>query len=156
MFESLETTALAIWVGESLWGYPIVLALHAVGLAIVAGFFIMLDLHLLRVIRAVPLTAFLSMFTLTWIGFVINALSGTALFTSQATTFAASTTFLIKISAVLAGVIIGILIQRQLKIHATDWDDADARVASSVTGLAVLSLTCWMVAIFAGRLTAYL
>lgn len=156
VFEWLESTALAIWVGESLWGYPIVLGLHAVGLAIVAGFFIMLDLHLLRVIRAVPLTAFLSLFRLAWTGFAINALSGSALFSSQATTFAESAPFLIKISAVFAGVIVGVAIQRQLKMHAADWDSDGARVASSVTGLAVLSLVCWIVAIFAGRLTAYL
>jgi hypothetical protein len=156
VFEWLETTALAIWVGESLWGYPIVLGLHAVGLAIVVGFFIMLDLHMFRVIRVVPFTAFLSLFRLAWIGFVINALSGTALFSSQATTFAASTPFLIKISAVFSGVIVGIIIQRQLKLRAADWDGADSRVDSSAVTLAVLSLICWTVAIFAGRLTAYL
>ena len=37
MFEWLELTPVAIWVGESLWGYPIMLGLHAVGLAIVVG-----------------------------------------------------------------------------------------------------------------------
>ena len=156
VFEWLENSALAIWVGESLWGYPIVLGLHAVGLAIVAGFFIMLDLHLLRVIRAVPFTAFLSLFRLAWVGFIINALSGLALFSSQATTFAESAPFLIKISAVLSGVIVGIFIQRQLKLRATDWDTADTRVESSATALAALSLVCWIGAIFAGRLIAYL
>jgi len=156
VFEWLETTALAIWVGESLWGYPIVLGLHAVGLAIVAGFFLMLDLRLLRVIRVLPLSAFLSLFRLTWIGFVINALSGAALFTSQATTFASSKTFLIKITAVLVGVIVGVFMQRRLESRATDLDSPDAGVESSTTGLAALSLLCWIVAIFAGRLTAYL
>jgi hypothetical protein len=156
VFEWLETTALAIWVGESLWGYPIVLGAHAVGLAIVAGFFLMLDLRLLRVIREIPFAAFLSLFRLVWIGFAINAFSGTALFTSQATTFAASTPFLIKISAVFAGVIVGIFIQRRIKLRAADWDNADTNIESSATALAVLSLACWIVAIFAGRLTAYL
>jgi hypothetical protein len=87
VFEWLETSALAIWVGESLWGYPIMLGLHAVGLAIVVGIFVMLDLRMLRVIRGISFDAFLSLFRLAWIGLIINALSGTALFTSQATTF---------------------------------------------------------------------
>ena len=47
MFEWLETTAPAIWVGESLWGYPIMLGCHVVGLAIVVGLFMMRDLRLL-------------------------------------------------------------------------------------------------------------
>jgi hypothetical protein len=156
VFEWLETTALAIWVGESLWGYPIMLGMHAIGLAIVVGIFIMLDLRMLRVIRGVSFYAFLSLYRLAWIGLVFNALSGSALFTSQATTFVESAPFLIKISAVIAGVIVGILIQRRLKLRAADWDTADTNFESADTALATLSLVCWIGAIFAGRLIAYL
>ena len=156
VFEWLETTALAIWVGESLWGYPIMLGMHSIGLAIVVGIFVMLDLRMLRVIRGVSFDAFLSLYRLAWTGLLFNALSGSALFTSQATTFVESTPFLIKISAVISGVIIGIFIQRRLKLRAADWDDAGTNIESSATALAALSLVCWVGAIFAGRLIAYL
>jgi hypothetical protein len=76
VFEWLETTALAIWVGESLWGYPIMLGMHAIGLAIVVGIFVMLDLRMLGVVRGVSFTAFLSLYRLAWIGLLFNALSG--------------------------------------------------------------------------------
>ena len=108
VFEWLESSALAIWVGESLWGYPIMLGLHAIGLAIVVGIFVMLDLRMLRVIRGVSFNAFLSLFRLAWIGLIVNTLSGSSLFTSQATTFVESAPFLIKISSVIAGGIVGI------------------------------------------------
>jgi len=156
VFEWLETTALAIWVGESLWGYPIVLGMHAIGLAIVVGIFIMLDLRILRVIRDVSFDAFLSLFRLAWIGLLVNTISGSALFTSQASTFVESAPFLIKISSVIAGVIVGIVIQRRLKLRAADWDIADTNIESSARALAALSLVCWIGAIFAGRLIAYL
>ncbi len=156
MFEWLETSALAIWVGESLWGYPIMLGMHAIGLAIVVGIFVVLDLRILRLIRGVSFHAFLSLYRLAWIGLLFNALSGSALFTSQATTFVESAPFLIKISAVISGVIVGIFIQRRLKSRAADWDYADTNIESSTTALAVLSLVCWIGAIFAGRLIAYL
>ena len=156
MFESLETSALAIWVGESLWGYPIMLGMHAIGLAIVVGIFVMLDLRMLRVIRGVSFNAFLSLFRLAWIGLIINALSGTALFTSQATTFVESAPFLIKISGVLAGVVLGVLIQKRLKERVADWDQSGENIESSAKMLAALSLVCWIGAIFAGRLIAYL
>ncbi len=156
VFEWLETTGLAIWVGESLWGYPIVLGMHAIGLAIGVGIFVMLDLRMLRVIRGVSFNAVLSLYRLAWIGLLINAISGSALFTSQATTFVENVPFLIKISAVIAGVIVGISIQRRLKMRAADWDNADANIELSVTALAALSLACWIGAIFAGRLIAYL
>ncbi len=67
-----------------------------------------------------------------------------------------SAPFLIKISAVIAGVILGIVIQRRLESRADDWDDADANIESSAIVLASLSLVCWIGAIFAGRLIAYL
>ncbi len=156
VFEWLESSALAIWVGESLWGYPIMLGMHAIGLAIVVGIFVMLDLRMLRVIRGVSFTAFLSLFRLAWIGLIINTLSGSSLFTSQATTFIESAPFLIKISAVIAGVILGVFIQRRLKLRAADWDISDNNIESSTTALAALSLFCWIGAIFAGRLIAYL
>jgi len=156
VFEWLETTALAIWVGESLWGYPIVLGMHAIGLAIVVGIFVMLDLRILRVIRDVSFDAFLSLFRLAWIGLLVNTISGSALFTSQASTFVESAPFLIKISSVIAGVIVGIVIQRRLKLRAADWDIADTNIESSARALAALSLVCWIGAIFAGRLIAYL
>jgi len=156
VFEWLETSALAIWVGESLWGYPIMLGTHAVGLAIVVGIFVMLDLRMLRVIRGVSFNAFLSLFRLAWIGLIFNTLSGTALFTSQATTFVESAPFLIKISAVLAGVVLGVLIQKRLKARVAEWDESGANIESSAKVLATLSLVCWIGAIFAGRLIAYL
>jgi len=156
VFEWLENTSLAIWVGESLWGYPIMLGTHAIGLAIVVGIFVMLDLRMLRVIRGVSFNAFPSLFRLAWIGLLFNTVSGSALFSSQATTFVESAPFLIKIASVIAGVVLGIFIQRRLRSRAADWDAADTNIESSATALAALSLVCWIGAIFAGRLIAYL
>jgi hypothetical protein len=57
---------------------------------------------------------------------------------------------------VIAGVIVGVFIQRRLRLRVADWDSADSNVESSATALAALSLVCWIGAIFAGRLIAYL
>jgi hypothetical protein len=132
------------------------ISMHAIGMGIVVGIFLMLDLRLLRVIRGVSFGAFLTLFPLAWIGLAINTLSGSSMFTSQATTFVESTPFLIKISAVISGVVVGIFIQRRLKMRAADWDISDSNIESSASVLAVLSLVCWIGAIFAGRLIAYL
>ena len=156
MFEWIENSALAIWVGESLWGYPIMLGMHAVGLAIVVGIFVMLDLRMLGVIRGVSFAAFQSLFRLAWLGLIVNTLSGSALFSSQATTFVDSVPFLTKITGVILGVVFGILIQCRLKARVNDWDAADSNIESSARGLAAASLICWIGAIFAGRLIAYL
>ena len=98
MFEWLETTPVAIWVGESLWGYPIMLGAHVVGLAIVVGLFVMRDLRLLGMFPGISYASLDSLRNLGWTGFVINAVSGCFLFSSQASFFIENTAFLLKIS----------------------------------------------------------
>ena len=97
IFELLEESALALWVGESLWGYPIMLSLHAVGLSIVVGIFTMLNLRILGLLKDIELSTFKSLYQLSWVGLVINTTSGFSLFSSQATYFVTSKPFLIKI-----------------------------------------------------------
>ena len=70
MFEQLENTSLAIWVGESLWGYPLMLGLHVVGLAIVVGIFSILNLRLLGAFAGMHFAIFRPLIGLAWVGVV--------------------------------------------------------------------------------------
>ena len=156
MFEWLENTGLARWVGESLWGYPIMLGLHVVGLAVVVGIFVMRDLRLLGAFDGIAYGSLAGVVRLGWSGFAINALSGLALFTSQAATFVQSTPFLLKIGSIfLAAICAGILAHRA-RGEATTWDASGIAPPGSVRAVAVVSLTLWISAIVAGRLIAYL
>ena len=156
MFEALENTTAAIWVGESLWGYPLLLGMHVVGLAIVAGIFLMLDLRILGFSKGVSYASFLGLFRLAWFGLAINAISGTALFSSQATVFVENIPFLLKIGSITVGVICAVMIRSKLRDSATDWDASGSATTGSMRLLAVVSLLCWTGAIAAGRLIAYL
>ena len=49
--EWLETTAAAVMVRESLWGFPILVAIHLFGLILSAGIVIWFDLRLLGISR---------------------------------------------------------------------------------------------------------
>ncbi|MGI9221045.1 MAG: DUF6152 family protein [Woeseiaceae bacterium] len=154
MLERLEMSGLSTWVAESLYGYPIVLGLHAIGLAIVVGLLIFVDLRLLGYLSDIRLSSLLGPMKLAWIGFTVNALSGFALFSSQATYIIYSTPFLIKIGMVILGAVIAYYIQRQTAKNVDSWE-ADS-VPSSIKAVAAISLVCWMGAIIAGRLIAYL
>ena len=154
VFEWMEQTSFAIWVGESLWSYPILIGLHAVGLAIVVGTLTMVDLRLLNVTSGFRMEALKDLIRLAWAGFVINALSGIALFTSQATTFATNRPFLIKISLIFIAAVSTAVIQQKLRDSGDSWNDES--VPASVRRLAALSILCWLGAITAGRLTAYI
>lgn len=152
MFEWLENTSVAIWVGESLWAYPFMLSLHVVGLAIVVGILSMIDFKLLGGFRGIKVGSMLSLLKFAWIGFLINAVSGVFLFTSQASYFATSTVFLIKLGCIFIGAILTKVMQNQLVAAGVAGNAEDV----SMKGFAVVSLLLWLVAITAGRLTAYI
>jgi hypothetical protein len=155
MFATLETTELATWVAVSLWGYPIMLSLHVIGLAVVVGIFSMRDLCLLGLFRGVQPSAFLGLSKLGWVGFIINALSGFALFASQATVFVTSVPFLVKIACIVVGMILAGVIQSRLRAEA-GLDDPSATITKSTRIIAAVSLMFWLAAIIAGRLIAYI
>ena len=154
-FEWLEYTRLAVWVGESLWGYPIMISLHAIGLGTVVGILVMLDLRVLGSFDGMPFSSLPGLMNIAWAGFVVNLLSGVALFTAQATVFVESTPFLIKIPAIFAALGIAGVMQKQIGKNADSWDTGSL-VSSSAKILAAGSIGLWLIAIIAGRLVAYL
>jgi hypothetical protein len=155
MFAWLENTEVAMWVGISLWGYPILLSLHAVGLAIVVGIFSMRDLRLLGLFPGLQPAAFLPLSKLAWVGFIINAISGLLLFTSQAVTFVNSTAFLVKIGCIVAGMALAGVIQSKLRNELAA-SSGPVVISSATRRIAFVSLLTWLAAIIAGRLIAYL
>jgi hypothetical protein len=154
MFATLENTSVALWVGESLWAYPVLLSVHIIGLAIVVGIFSMRDLRLLGFFHGIRPTAFLPLSKLAWAGFIINAISGVLLFTSQAVTFINNTSFLLKISCIVAGMILAGIIQSRLRGELAD-ADGDTAVSAATRKIAAASLLVWIAAIVTGRLVAY-
>ncbi|MEX0828461.1 MAG: hypothetical protein WD005_05865 [Haliea sp.] len=154
MFEWLESTPAAVWINFSLWGYPIMLALHVIGLSMAAGVFAIRDLRLLGFFDGIAWSSLDSLTRLGWSGFVINAASGSFLFIAQATTFIHNIPFLLKISIIFLAVICAAIIQNRLRKDAVDWDGRGS-VAGEVRLVAAISLALWTGAIVAGRLVAY-
>jgi len=156
VFEWIEGTRLALWVGESLWGYPLLLSLHIIGLAAVVGIFTMLDFRLLGIVKEVALQPLATLFGLAWVGLIINTISGIALFTSQATMFVTNIPFLVKIASIIVGVLISLPILKSVRENGAKWDAGESVPDASVRMWAVASILCWTFATFGGRLIAYL
>lgn len=151
----LESTALADWVGASIWGYPIMLTIHAVGLAIVVGLMAIMCFRFLGVMKGVPVGAVKSIFPFAWFGFAINTVSGSALFTLQASWYVTNVPFLLKIAGIVIGVVMMVLIQKEFK-NAGDSLDNAVDAPKKLKVLAVISLVGWSVAMICGRFIAYL
>ncbi|MBT5331131.1 MAG: hypothetical protein HOL48_05075 [Porticoccaceae bacterium] len=151
----LESTSLANWVGGSLWGYPIMLTVHSVGLAIVVGLVFMMSLRFLGVMKGVPVGSISNIFPFAWFGFAINTISGLSLFTLQASWYITSVPFLLKIAGIIIGVVMMVLIQREFKVAGSSLDTAEDAPQKLKT-FAIISLVAWSVGMIGGRFIAYI
>lgn len=143
----LEQSGLATWIRESgvLYGYPLILFLHTLGLSTVVGLSSAIDLRLLGVASAIPLASLEKTFWLLWAGFALTAATGTLLFVSDATKHASNPAFYVKLTFVALGVVTLTLVRSRV-----------FRRRQRGKFLAVASLGCWFVALSAGRLMAYI
>ena len=143
------------WVRESgsLLGYPTILFLHTMGLAIVAGLNGAIDLRLLGVASKVPLSSLTRFFPFIWMAFGVTALTGAILLIADAETKLASPVFYIKMVFIVLALVNLHLMKR--RIFADPNVDTHP-LPSQATLLASSSLLFWVGATTAGRLMAYL
>ncbi len=153
MLDWLENTAVAVMVQESLWGYPIVLSSHAVGMAILVGIVLMINFRVLGLAPKVPVSALKTMYKVALIGLVINVVSGSMLFVANADAFFESTPFMLKIILLIVGTTLLVMLSRRIFVpNDAAQDYAPTRQARL---LALISSIAWVGVIVMGRLIAY-
>lgn len=155
MLQWLEATGVATFVRESpsLLGYTFVLSMHAAGLAIVVGLNTAISLRLLGVASSIPVAPLAKLLPVMYVGFTINAISGTLLFMASATTMAGNAMFILKMICVVLGFISIELLRA--KVFAQGDVLAEVSLPPRAKLLATFSLVAWGLAIIFGRLTAY-
>lgn len=142
----LEQSGVAIWIRESgvLYGYPLILFLHTLGLSTLVGLSSAINLRLLGFARGIPIASLARLFTLMWTGLALTAVTGLLLFVADATRHWSNPAFTVKLIFVALAVTALALIWR--------------RVFTAGSGgkiLAAVSLASWFGALSAGRLMAY-
>jgi len=100
----LEDTAFSDWVLTSTIGFPLMLSLHAVGMAVAVGLILVLDLRLLGAFDVISYSFLRRALVLSWTGFTINFFSGLALFVPRGIEYVGDPAFLSKILLVTLGV----------------------------------------------------
>jgi len=151
----LESTAYSQWIVSGLTGWPLMLSMHAVGLAFIVGMMMTLNLRVLGFFKPIPFTALGGLMGIGWIGIAMNVFSGLSLFMAQATFYVTSPPFIIKITFIILGIANLHYMQKVLKREAADWDAAGAAPQLGII-LAGSSLLFWTIGVVAGRLIAYL
>jgi hypothetical protein len=156
-FQWLEATALSRWVVESpsLFAFPGILAVHAIGMGFAVGISAVLDLRILGVAPGVPLGEIRRFLPILWLGFWLNAISGTLLLIAYPTKALTNPVFYFKLGLIAVAMTLLVRISRQVFGNTTDPGAGDSAQSPRLRRLAIISLLCWAGAITAGRFLAY-
>jgi hypothetical protein len=150
----IEQSGFCTWVRESpsVWAFPTVLLLHTIGMGLVVGVNAGIDLKILGIAPALPLKPMERFFPILWVGFWVNAVTGTILLAADATTKLRSADFYVK----MAFIALALVTLRMIRNRVFNDPYIDKKPFSpNAKLLAITSLIFWLGAITAGRLMAY-
>lgn len=158
----LEGTGASVWIRESpsLWGFPFILYLHTLGLALIAGLSTAVALAILFLPERLPRAPLAGLFPLMWLGLAINALSGLALLIAYPAKALTNPVFYIKLVAIAGGVAIVAWLERQWRAGpiasaAAGAPGAPPGSTPALRRAAGSLIALWAVATLTGRLLAY-
>jgi hypothetical protein len=136
------------------WSYAAVNGMHIVGIALLFGAIVPLDLRLMGCWRSVRIgTLSRVLVPVAAIGLVLAIAAGLLLFSVRAVQYAGTAVFQIKLALILCAVANALLLRR-----AVEWEIAQdtVRVAPPRLRLAgALSITLWLAVIACGRTIAF-
>jgi hypothetical protein len=140
---------------NSRWTYASVNAAHIVGVALLFGAIVPLDLRLMGWRRTVPIgTMVRVLLPVAIVGLMLALVAGLALFSVRAVKYAATGLFQLKMALVICGLSNAFLLHR-----AVQWESHQAATGLTppprlrVAG--ALSIALWLCVIVCGRMVAY-
>ncbi|HEX5108223.1 MAG TPA: DUF6644 family protein [Vicinamibacterales bacterium] len=156
LLASLEGSGLATRIRDSLFIFPLLESIHVIGLTLVFGTILILDLRLLGLAstgRSVQRIAS-EILPWTWAAFALTAVTGALMFITNAAVYYDNAFFRAKAALlVLAGLnMVAFEVTARRTIH--DWDRAPSAPPAG-RFVAVLSLVIWLAVIVTGRMIGF-
>ena len=150
----LESTALSQWVvgSPSLFAFPGILTLHALGMGFAVGICLALDLRVLGVAPGIALTEMRRFVPIVWAAFWVNAISGVLLLIGYPTKALTNPVFYLKLLLIAVGLVLFRRIGRRVFDSSAPPADSSSQ---PLNRMAIISVVCWVGAITAGRFLAY-
>lgn len=159
MLEWMQNTAFSQWVDSSGWGYPLLLTLHGLGMAVVVGLTVVVGLRVLGFPARAPLGAYRGTLPYLVGGLVVNASTGVALFVHDAVSLFHNISYQIKMLSVAVGLFVLWRLFSRVVNPAAEAEAAGSVLVPSARakGLAVAAILIWWLSVItSGRLVAYL
>jgi hypothetical protein len=148
VLEALGGSALAQWLRFSRWSYAAVNTAHVLGIVLLVGAILPLNLRLIGLWRSVPLEPLTRvLIPVATTGLVLAMATGALLFITRATEYAALDLFFVKLALIATGAI------HALSVHLGSGLENASRSRLRLAG--ATSLSIWLAAMVSGRMLAF-
>jgi len=154
-FDWLQGSPLSVAIRDSTWLYPAIETGHYIGLCLLVGGIMLIDLRVLGMARALPLRAMIGLLPIVWAGFIINVATGSLLFAYRAARLAENDAFQLKMTLMVLAGLNALAFDVAVRRNGSNWLDAD-RPPLPVKAFATLSFVLWLGVVTTGRWMAYL
>jgi hypothetical protein len=151
----METSALGQLMRDSVWLFPAAEILHFVGLSLLIGSVLVVDLRLLGVIRMVSYQAVYKFLPLSLIGFGINLFTGVLFCFTDPFRYYPNLAFRIKLVLILLAGLNALWFKLAVFAKSVDLSAEDS-VGLAAKIIALFSVLIWFSVIVLGRLIPYL
>jgi hypothetical protein len=153
----LESTQLAMFVSQSSWGFAALEMIHVTATTFVFGMITIVDLRLIGVASkgSAVTDLYRDVIPLTWIAFVVAAITGSLLFIGQAMEYSENIAVRMKF-ALLVLIAINMLAFRLIIYPGVSKWDRDAAVPLAARLAGAISLAGWIMVVASARWIAYL
>ena len=147
----IEHTALATFIREGDWWFPLDECLHVLSITAVFGSILMVDLRLLGLASRDSAVTRLSKEVLpyTWIAFACAVITGTIMFISKAKVYWHNPQFELKFLFMALAAANMLVFHFGAFRRVADWDDAPPPPAARIAG--AMSISLWITVVFFGR-----
>ena len=153
---ALEATALAIGLRGSTWAYPLVNAGHILGVALLVGGIVPLDLRLIGIWPSTALLPLWRVLTrMAGVGLTLTVICGILLFITRATDYIHSRLFITKMIFVGIGITNAIVLLRAIPDERLIYKLSSDKIPEWFRIAAFVSLGTWLTALILGRLIGY-
>jgi len=154
LLKEVEQTGLSMWIRESdsFLAFWLILSVHAIGMGVLVGASLLIDLRILGVAPDLPLAPFKKLYRFIWVGFWIQVVSGILLLIAYPTKSLTNVDFYLKLTLIGLGVAFMQIIKKRV---FSDSIASETAMMANGRVFAIWSLIFWVGAVTAGRLLAY-
>jgi hypothetical protein len=156
VFDWLQKTGLAVHIRDSLLLFPLLESAHVIGLAMVVGTAVIVDLRLLGLATMHRSFQRLAYDTLPWTlgAFGLTALTGLLMFITNATVYFHNGYFRAKVALLVLAALNALVFELTTRRRVVQWDLASVPPRGA-RAAAVVSLVVWIGVIVAGRMIGF-